>query len=110
MGIYSPVHQTWVPGPPLRHARGFAAVCCVETGTEEALYIIGGDADDNDPIDSVEVLEIGNGALEWYEVRTLQIARSGVAVVVVGNEVYAVGGIAQGPNREQEAVNITEIY
>ena len=56
------------------------------------IYAIGGTNELSRTLDSVEVLDLSMGSLEWEEVQPMQSKRVSHGAVVINNAIYVVGG------------------
>lgn len=83
MHVFDPTHGTYarVPSLPLRIDHAALA------GTDTGLYVFGGWSDE---IPTGRAFELVDGT--WKELRPMPTPRAGAAAVVVGNDVYVIGG------------------
>jgi len=102
--IFDPATSTWSSGANLATARAYHAAV---TGTDGAVYAIGGVDGGGNVLASVERFDPVAGT--WSPVASMPTARSGLAACVVGDNVYAIGGRNAGgaPLTTVEVFNTT---
>mmetsp|Transcript_16560 Transcript_16560/g.48032 ORF Transcript_16560/g.48032 Transcript_16560/m.48032 type:complete len:389 (-) Transcript_16560:104-1270(-) len=102
--IYDPAKtgtDAWSQGPPLLQARGdFSAVL-----VGDSALALGGFHDGNnfeEPLDSLERLDLGAGATSWVVRKSMAVARGDKAVAVANGALHVVGG--EGKNADGHSV------
>lgn len=85
--IFDPATATWSSGATLATPRAYHAAV---TGTDGAVYAIGGVDGGGNALSSVERYDpIAN---TWSAMASMPTARSGLAACAVGDNIYAIGG------------------
>jgi N-acetylneuraminic acid mutarotase len=88
--IYEPDRDSWHEGSPLGTARGFAGAGVVG----QKIYVVGGfdERQEYGLCEEYDPALEGSGQSPWRERAPMSIGRGGLAVAVVGDILFAVGG------------------
>lgn len=87
MDRYDPQTDTWETGLP---APGEGRVHAAAVVLDGKIYLLGGREEDGEPTDEVEVFDPRMG--EWTQTASMHRKREGLAAVVMGRRIFALGG------------------
>jgi hypothetical protein len=92
--IYEPVTDTWTLGSPMPVPRAFAGAGVIEN----KVYVVGGynEKQEFSVCEEYDPALEGSGESPWRERAPMAVPRGGIAVTVIGDNLFAIGGGWQG--------------
>ncbi|XP_060874121.1 ring canal kelch homolog isoform X2 [Metopolophium dirhodum] len=100
---YDPKTYQWNYGPEMITSRQRACAVVVK---DNLVFAVGGFDDNDEPVRTVEVLDLSSESLCWKTSVEMLVERDGLGVGVINNFIYAVGGY----NYSNDALDNAEMF